>query len=302
MFQFIGYDFFSGPDALNFAPNVLNEIDTTRLSNAIFNHFNVTHDVKLYGEQSIPTGWTYDTILDANFNNSTSAGNLDYMISQIQGIKIKRRKKGSFEWLTLKYYPITDVESLNFTFNDFLNSYGIEYEYALVPVVGGIEGDYIMNSVLSKFSGVFIGNAEQSFKFLYEVNYSNTTRNQQIGSFMPLGKKYPILVGNGILDYDSGSFSATILNDDFEDSRSVNPTKIVEKVESMKKFLGDKKPKILKDWNGNFWLIMVTSNIQFSYKENFGMRIPQVQFDWTEIGDSENQYDLYDTGMIEVLN
>lgn len=300
MFQFVGYDFFGGPDALNSAPSYVQNIEDTRLSNAIFDHFNITRDTSISFSTDTPTEWDYNTILDAPFDGNISAGNLDYLVSQISGINIKRRVKGTFDWLTLNYIPISSIDDLAFTFNDFLNAYGVEYEYALVPVVNGAEGQYIINDILSNFNGVFIGDASQSFKFLYDVNYSANARNQQIGTFTPLGQQYPIIVANGLLSYESGTFTGSILNDDFEQTGTLDYPAIVSKKDAIKDYLTNKSPKILKDWRGNIWLIMVVSNINVNYKTGSGLGIPQVQFNWTEIGQADNQLDLYNAGITNI--
>ena len=301
MFQFIGYNFFSGPNALDSAPSTVKNITGTELSNAIFDHFNVTRDTSIAPTMDKPLEWTYDTVLNADFDGNTNAGNLDYILQQISGIKIKRRIKGAFDWLTLKYIDINSLEDLNFTFNDFLNSYGVEYEYAFVPIINGVEGEYIINSILSKFNGVFIGNAQQVFKFLYGTNYSANARNQQVGTFMPLGKEYPIIVANGVLSYESGTFTGTVLNDDFEQNGQIDRAAIVSKKDVLKDYLTNKKPKILKDWNGNIWLVMIVDNIPVNYLQGSGMGIPQVQFNWVEIGKADNQQDLFDAGIVDIL-
>lgn len=300
MFQFIGYNFFSGPNALDSAPSMVGNITETELSNAIFDHFNVTRDTSIAPTMDKPLEWTYDTVLNVDFDGTTNAGNLDYILQQISGIKIKRRIKGAFDWLTLKYIDISSLEDLSFTFNDFLNGYNIEYEYAFVPVINGVEGEYIINNVLSKFSGVFIGDAEQVFKFLYGTNYTANSRNQQVGTFMPLGKEYPIIVANGVLSYESGTFTGTLLNDDFEQSGQIDRTAIVSKKDVLKDYLTNKKPKILKDWNGNIWLVMIVDNVSVNYLQGSGMGIPQVQFNWIEVGKADNPQDLYDTGIVNI--
>ena len=301
MFQFIGYNFFSGPKALDSAPSMIENITGTELSNAIFDHFNVTRDTSIAPTMDKPLEWTYDTVLNVDFDGNTNAGNLNYILQQISGIKIKRRIKGAFDWLTLKYIDISSLEDLSFTFNDFLNGYNIEYEYAFVPVINGVEGEYIINNVLSKFNGVFIGDAEQVFKFLYGTNYTANSRNQQVGTFMPLGKEYPIIVANGVLSYESGTFTGTVLNDDFEQNGQIDRAAIVSKKDVLKDYLTNKKPKILKDWNGNIWLVMIVDNIPVNYLQGSGMGIPQVQFNWVEIGKADNQQDLFDAGIVNTL-
>ena len=194
MLQFVGYNFFADVNALDSAPSSVDNITSTQLSNAIFDHFNVTKNTNTLFSTDIPANWDYDTILDASFDGVLNAGNVDFLVDQISAIKIKRRAQGTFNWLTLKTIPVDNIEDLTFVFNDFLNGYGITYEYALVPVLNDIEGNYIINSVFSQFNGVFIGDAEQTFKFLYDVEYGSNARNQQVGTFQPLGKQYPIIV------------------------------------------------------------------------------------------------------------
>ena len=287
MFQFIGYDFFGGPNVLRSAPSEVKNITSAKLTNAIYDHFNITKDIHEYGN-IIKPNWSYDTILNADFNGNINAGGLKYTLEQISEIRIKRRVKGTFDWTELKRYQINTIEDINIVYKDFLNKYGVEYEYAIVPVIEGAEGEYIIGNILSKFSGVFIGDSEQAFRMMYDVNYSNNVRNQQIGVFSPLGRKYPIVIGNGILNYDSGSVSAMLLNDEFDTTGEIDRDKLIKKKEEFKNYLSDKKPKILKDWNGNFWLVMITGNISIGYKEGSGMSVPQVQFDWTEIDDADD--------------
>lgn len=298
MFQFLGYNFFSDGDCLNSAPSNVDNISNIRLSNAIFNHFNVTSNILTPLSTIIPTDWYYDTILNADFSGNLDAGNVDFLIEQISAIKIKRRVQGEFNWITLATIPINTIDDLTFAFNDLLNKSNTTYDYALVPMIENVEGQYIINSVLSQFNGVFIGDSSTIYKFFYELKYSNNKRNQQVGIFEVLGKKFPVFVANGDLSYETGSVTATILNDDFEQTGIIDRISITQQKNAIKDFLTNKKAKILKDWNGNIWLIIVNSNIGVTYKSNFGMGIPVINFEWTEIGDAESQQDLYSNGIL----
>lgn len=256
MFQFIGYSFFSDGNALNPAPSNVDNITTTRLSNAIFDHFNVTQNTSTTVSTDLPGPWDYDTIMDADFNGNLNAGNVDFLIEEISAIKIKRRPKGEFNWLTLQTVPINNMDDLTFVFNDLLNACNVEYDYAFVPIFGNgsvsggsVEGNYIINSILSKFNGVFIGDSENIYRFFFEVEYGTNARNQQVGTFQPLGNQYPIIIANGILSYESGTVSATLLNDGFETTGIIDPLAIVNKKTIIKDYLTNKKAKILKDLN-----------------------------------------------------
>lgn len=298
MLQFLNYNFFSDINALDNAPSNVEGINNVKLNNAIFEHFNVTQNINTEVNTNIPTAWDYDTILDANFENNLNAGNVDFLVEQISAIKIKRRVQGTFDWLTLTTIPINSVNDLNFVFNDLLNKNGVQYEYAFVPIIENVEGKYIIDTVFSQFNGVFIGDAQNIYKFLYEVAYGSNSRNQQIGIFEVLGQQYPVFVANGSLSYESGSVTATILNDDFEKTGVIDRIAITQQKDIIKDFLTNKKAKILKDWNSNEWLCIVNSNINVTYKSNYGMGIPSIQFDWTQIGDASNQQDLYKNGIL----
>lgn len=298
MLQFLNYNFFSDINALDNAPSNVEGINNVKLTNAIFEHFNVTQNINTEVNTNIPIAWDYDTILDANFENNLNAGNVDFLVEQISAIKIKRRVQGTFDWLTLATIPINSVNDLNFVFNDLLNKNGVQYEYAFVPIIENVEGNYIIDTVFSQFNGVFIGDAQNIYKFLYEVEYGSNSRNQQVGIFEVLGQQYPVFVANGALSYESGSVTATILNDDYEKTGVIDRIAITQQKDIIKDFLTNKKAKILKDWNSNEWLCIVNSNINVTYKSNYGMGIPSIQFDWTQIGDASNQQDLYKNGIL----
>ena len=302
MFQFVGLSAFAGQDCLNPTPAQVDDIKTTRVTNAIFDQFSATKNVSEPFDVSLPTVWDYDTIMDATFDGTIDAGNVEFALNQITEVKIKRRVRGMFDWLTLKTIPIQSVSDLSFAFEDRTNTHGVEYEYAFVPVLNNAEGDYIINSILSDLEGVFIGDADTCYRFLYDVQYGTNARKVNVGTFQPLGRKYPIVISNGLLSYDTGSISGIVLDDEFEKTGIINSAKTNEKKRKLKDFLADKKPKILRDWTGAKWLVAITNDIQISYAESSGLRVPSMTITWTEIGDADNQNDLYYNGIVDALS
>ena len=216
MFYVVGYDFFRDENALNPSPLNKSNFNSIKLENGIFSHWYVTKDVQTMYDSEVPTTWEYLTIMNANFNGTLKAGNVDYLMENIDGIKIKRRKTNEYNWITLGFVSIEEFgSSLSFTLNDYLNQNNVEYEYAFVPVVEGVEGEYITNTIQSKFNGVFICDLETIYKFYTGVEYGKYERVQKIGVFEPLGRSYPVVVSNSLMNYNSGSFSGDILNNDF---------------------------------------------------------------------------------------
>lgn len=299
MFSFIGYNFYGDEDCLNSGPGFANPLTSIVLKNAIFDHLNVTKNIDLEYNATIPTLWDYDTIINADLNGDLQAGNVDFVVGEISEVRIKRRITGTFNWITLFSIPPDKMDELSFIYNDRLNASGVTYDYAFVPVFGDVEGPYIINSIYSEFNGVFIGDRDTIYKFLYDVSYSSNARNQQTGRFEPLGKKYPVIISNGLLSFNSGSVEGLIVNDEFAKDGKVDRYKTRAKKEIIKEYLTNHKAKILKDWNGNIWLVMITDNVGVEYQQGSSMSLPKVSFNWTEIGDSNSQADLYHSGILE---
>lgn len=298
MIGFIGYNFCADGNALDPTPTNVNNITATRLQNGIFDHFNVTRNVTFDYSSIIPIDWDIDTIMDANFKGNISAGNVDQVASGITGIRVKRRVKGTFDWITIKELSVEKSEDLSFVVTDNLNAYNVEYEYAFVPMLGDVEGNYIIESILSKFEGVFICDADTVFKFMAGVEYSNNTANQQIGVFQPYNRQFPVIVSNSVLQYKTGSIGGWVLPEGFEDNRVIDRTAITKEKEILLKFLTNKKPKIIKDMNGNNWLVYFTGNPNMSYDNNYGQGMVKVNAEWTEVGDPNDKNDLYENGLI----
>lgn len=303
MFVLCGYDFCRDGNSLNPSPLSPSIYKTIELTNGIFSHWDVTRDISSPYSPDEPTAWDYLTIMDANFNGSIEAGNVGYDLSQIEGIKVKRRKIEDYNWITIKYIPVSDLEEdLAFSLNDNTAQNGIEYEYAFVPVVSGIEGNYITNTIKSNFDGVFICDKDIIYKFYAGVNYSTNQRVQKIGVFEPLGRKYPVVISNSLINYETGSFSGTVLPNDYLTNNDLDKLSMVKERKDLLDFLTNKKPKILKDWNGNIWLMIITGNPTISFQRNSAMKVADVSANWAEIGDYNNQKDLYEAGLIAEEN
>lgn len=299
MFMICGYDFCKDENTLNPTPLSSSSYNFTMLKNGIFSHWYVTNDAEYPYSSDEPTVWDYLTIMNANLNGNLQAGNISLLGDDIEGIKIKRRKTDSYDWITLKYIPVDELfESTTFSFNDYLNQNDTTYEYAFVPIINGVEENYITNTIASKFEGVFICDSETIYKFYNGVQYGSLERVQKIGVLEPFGSKYPVVVSNGMINYSKSSLKGTILNNDFENSHIIRRKEIVEKRETLLNFFTNKKAKILKDWNGNFWLMIIVDSPSVEFVNNYGMGISNISANWVEIGDPYNQQDLYNTGLL----
>ena len=212
-------------------------------------------------------------------------------------------------WLTLYSQPISQASDMDFTFIDFLNQYGKTYKYALVPLLTQtqsgveveVEGGYtVSNEVQSVFDGVFIADSTGSQKCKANVGYGNVDMNQVVGSITPIGAKYPIIITNSQNQYHNGSISGTIVPDDYYFNGNLSRIDMVKKRNELEQFLTNKRVKVIKDWNGNIWLVMIVGNVSCTFNNNYGMGIVDFSTNWTEVGDPTNQQDLQATGLINV--
>ena len=215
----------------------------------------------------------------------------------------------SGNWLTLYSQSVEQASDMDFTFIDFLNQYGKTYKYALVPLLTQqqsgveveVEGGYtVSGAVQSVFDGVYIGDSTGIQRLKAGVAYNNLNTNQQVGVIPTLGNKYPVIVSNGNIQYDTGSVSGLIVPDDFYSDGNLSRLDMSNKREVISSFITNKKPKVLKDWNGNIWLVVFTDNVDVSFDNNYGMGVATLSSGWTEVGDPTNQEDLQRTGLVNV--
>ena len=298
MIGLVGYNFYSDGNALDPTPTNINNLTSTKAQNGVFDHFNVSRDTSFDYSTIIPTDWNVNTLMNADFNGNVSAGNVDQIASGITSIRVKRRIKGTFDWITIREIPVTSSEDLSFVITDNLNAYNVEYEYAYVPMMEDVEGSYIIESIVSKFEGVFICDVDTVFKFYAGVEYDGNDAVQQVGVFQPFNRKYPIIVSNSIMQYQTGSIGGWVLPEDYEDTHVFDRSKIVKEKEVLLNFLMNKKPKIIKDMNGNNWLVYFTGNPTVTYDNNYGQGMLKVAAQWTEVGDPNDKTDLYENGLI----
>lgn len=299
MFSFVGYNFVQDSNALDPSPSSVNNITSIQLQNGIYDYFHLTNNVTAEYSPIEPLEWAYLDIINANFNGNINGGNVEFLLDYLTAIKVKRRIKGTFNWVTLKTVPVKTFDDLNFVFRDYLNGNFVDYEYALVPILNGAEGDYITNSITSQFAGVFLCDKDTIYKYYAGVSYGSAKRVKKVGVFEAFGSQYPIVVSNALTNYHSGSVSGTILPKDYDETRALNRMAIVQQGKELIDFITNNKAKILKDWNGNVWLIMPIGEPTTGYNSSWGMGKIDVNFEYVEVGDANSESDLMSLGLIE---
>lgn len=300
MINFLGYNFTMDGNSLDpFPSNVIN-IKTIKIQNALYDNFFVTKDITTPFNTTPPDEWDIYTIMLATFSNNLNAGSIDLSTSDVDSIRIKRRKVGEFEWITIYEQKINTAADFYFSGEDYFAINDTEYEYAWVPVLAGIEGGYVTQTIESKFSGVFLCDVNTIYKLIARVEYGPTERTQLVGLFNPLGSKYPIYVSNGATNYETGSVTGKLIGN-YENTHVFNRKEMVEQREALFNWLTNKKAKIIKDSNSNCWLVFVTGSPSVSYDVQWGNGMMDLSFQWGEVGDSNNTQDMQNVGLLPII-
>ena len=217
----------------------------------------------------------------------------------VKMLKLKRRKYGDFNWVTINSAAIIPTRPYDVVWHDNLAQSGVTYEYAVVPVSSGVEGRYVTDNILAQFNGLFICSKDKIYKLYEGIAYGSGQREQKVGVFEPYGRKYPIVTSNANINYDTGSFSGLILPENYMETGKIDRKAIVERKDAILDFLTNKSAKIIKDFNTNIWLCMITGSPSVTYENSLGMGVVSIDASWVEIGDVNNSSDMYSAGFIE---
>ena len=294
---FLGNTFALDKYTLDETPTDLKNIKNIKLQNGIYDQLYGTSNIDLDDFENILPDWDFDTFISANFNHNIFGGNVDFSVETTDFIRIKRREKGTYDWITLTSIKIEKEEDFSFIYYDNLNSANTIYEYALVPVKNNIEGIMTINEVNSDFDGMYIvGNDKMYFGFI-NLTYPAPTLNKPSAILVPLDDKYPTIVNNSLANYYNDTCSATFVDTKEESEWGWDLENGWKYRDEFKKWLHNGKPKILKYYTGRTWLVGISGEI--SDKINLVEENTVTTFNWYEIGDFKNEKHLKTNGFIE---
>lgn len=266
------------------------------LRNAEYDYCMITQDT-IY--PVMPTSqWTYDTLLLAEFQNNCNASNVDFSVENTSELLMKRRKKDSTDpWYIVHVQSIQSSDDFNFITYDRFAAANTFYEYAIVPIINGAQGEIITQEVFSDFYGIRLLDKNICYKNIVEDTLSYKRFNST-GVVNTMAGKYPYVINNSENNYNYGSLSTIFLQikcnkeqeeymEDFEYRR-----KLID-------FLTNHKAKVLKKFTGEIFLIKVDGDVSMDDGDSYMM--PTTSFEWLEIGDTESNADMYSLGLSDVL-
>ncbi|MEG0899803.1 MAG: hypothetical protein RSF40_08870 [Oscillospiraceae bacterium] len=290
------WDFVSDETSFNPVATDISNIKSVKISNGIYDDLYLTKNTKYEYSNVIPTTWTFDTILHALFNGNLKAGNVDFSASEVDSLRIKRRVKNTFDWLLLCEISVRSKQDFEITGYDKLACSETDYEYCIIPVINGVEGNLSITSVHSQFDGIYLIDRDEMVGSVLNVEQA-IQRNRPTAVKNALGRRYSTVISNSNNNYDSGSVSATFIEED-----TLNGMWKTDEGVSYRKwvmdFLCNGKPKVLKDFQGRMWLCQIVGNPSEDSSQHYQM--PITRFEWSETGDCSSSIDLYNNGLIDI--
>ena len=130
-------------------------------------------------------------------------------------------------------------------------------------------------------------------KIIYMVHYITSSSS----TLSLYNNRYPCVTNNSISNYEQGSIAGDFIKFD-QENLTVDISVGIDYRNNVKDWLFNRKPKILKFYDGRIWLISVSGDISDTTDGHNDLR--KIGFDWVEIGNVNNPEDLYDCGLSDV--
>lgn len=293
---FLGTTFFSGRHALDPTPSMPLPITDIAIQNGTFDQLFVSRNPELT-VGNIYDEWDFDTVLNAGYDRNFDAGNSGFSLMNTDVMLVKRREKGSMQWTTIYAKDINTIEDFHmYELYKYAPS-GVTYEFMLVSTCNGIENSYVISECTSRFDGMYVCDRDNMYGTVYDLEYMDTTANINNSILELLHSRYANVISNAQVNYESSTAVGSFLKFD-QDGCTVELRLGREHREEFKKWLTNKKPKILKFHDGRIWLICVVGKPMDTAKGHIDLR--QIQFDWVEIGNVNDMEDLYNSGLADV--
>lgn len=247
-----------------------------------------------------PTG---DITISAQNNCANGTIELSCTVSDFSMVlyfEIQRQEQGDVMWLTLCTVPSASFAYGTFNFTDRLAGSNRVYNYRLVLFsAGGIQTVSNTAEVLSQFNNVYICDGVESYKLTNQWTESGDKTIFKSAVYEPYGSKYPVVVNNAVLGYDVGTTTATVLAATTEANRKIDRYAEVNLANNFAAFLTNRKPKVLKDFNGNLRIISIQGDVSRNYVRELGNGICSTSFSWVQITDFA-QSNIENIGLLNV--
>lgn len=281
-------------------PTDINDITRIELSNGVYDDLRVTKNVEEELSSEVNQEWDWDTILHAKFDNHTGCGNVNWNLSAVSHLLVKRKKINDFKWTTVRVQEVETKEDFNLKDIDITATPNYEYQYAAVPIIDGVEGFYSIDTVEVKTNSILLADKDEIWNTAVSDNFFDSTSVVPNSVVTTMYDTYPTIVRNTNANYEEFSVSASFYPVDeagcvvmVEDDKQR-----IEYSDKAKMFLRNGKAKIMKSMDGRCALTYVTTPPVDSADGDYRNR--KITFTLTEVGHIDDEECLYNCGIIDV--
>lgn len=288
-------------NTLPLTPTSVKNMTYIVLQNGLFDCLYITKETQSEPTMDCPDEWDFDTIFHADFNNSTSAGNVNWNLNTVSHILIKRRDDVNNRWITIAVKEIKTLEDFTsgIVANDYFNASNTQYEYALLSTLYGTESEYYTTFVDSTFDSIFFAEKNNIVGSPATDGFCDTSRVVPSSTAVTILNRYPTYIRNTKANYDKGSFKGKFMYLDEETCEfEMEDGERIKFQRRVIDFLSDGMPKLLKHFDGRIWLIQITSDISDTADSTYNNR--DISFEWVEIGNYSSEEHLYKSNLSDV--
>lgn len=280
-------------------PTGIANINHIEIGSAEFDDLYVTKNTAAQLTENCPKEWDFKTILYAKFDDNTLASNVDWSLKSVSHLLIKRRKANAFKWMTLLVKQVENIEDFDISFRDITGADSTDYQYAVVPLLNGMEGSYSTADVHCKTQNLVIADEDEIWSTMITDGFCDAVSNVPSSAVITMYDKYPTIIRNTSANYETVNITASFIPTDEENSCDLlyddNAVR-TSYSKRFKEFLTNGKTKLLKNIDGRIWLGYITTPPTDSAGEVYYNRT--LTFGLTETGDAESEEDLYEAGLI----
>lgn len=280
-------------------PTNIDNITRIELSDGWYDDLRITKNVNEELSATIPQNWDWDTIFHAKFEGNTSAGNVNWDLNTVSHVIVKRKKINDFKWMTLKVQKTFSIEDFNIKDIDLTATPTCEYQYAVVPIIDGVEGFYSIDNVEVNADGIVILDRDEVWQTNISDNYLDNTSIVPCSVVNTMYDIYPTIVSNSHANYEEITVNAQFFPSEDEEGCEIitdDPGRIINYNRRAKMFLRNKNVKLLKSDKGENWLVYVTTPPQDTAVDHYTNR--KISFSCTEVGSVESESDLWEAGLL----
>ena len=294
--MFLGLDMFSGKYAMT--PQYVNVGTATEitLNDGVYDHLFLSKNSERTAD-NIKDDWDEYTVINADFNDTLEGGNTGFSLKNTDTILIKKREKGTLDWVTIFTFPVEKIEDFNFVKEYYYGEGETDYEFMIVSSYQGTQTAYELAECKSEFKGLCL--ADKTHIYTTDCELPDMTFNQNFTSNVQtlLNNTYPVVISNDESNYTSGSVTALFIKID-DNCDILLGKKGMQYRDEIFNWLCNKKAKILKLQNGTIKLIRVTGTPSLINTEH--PELKNISFEFTEIGNVNNESDLYKNDLSDV--